>query len=77
VAHIRRRWRWHARFGHPGALAANARSFSDLMRMAAAIAGLARDDALVPDPLEMQVHAAVAAAVRRAAGQPSGRIVKP
>ncbi len=52
-----------------GALEANARRFSDAMLMAAAaaIAGMARGDELVPDPLEKSLHQAVAAAVRRAA----------
>ncbi len=57
-----------------GALEANARSFSDAMLMAAAetIAALAQGDALVPDPLDREVHGAVAAAVRAAAS-----VVKP
>jgi malate dehydrogenase (oxaloacetate-decarboxylating) len=52
-----------------GALEANARHFSQAMLMAAAdtIAGLARADELVPDPLDKTMHAAVAAAVRAAA----------
>jgi malate dehydrogenase (oxaloacetate-decarboxylating) len=53
-----------------GALEARARCFTDAMLMAAAdaIAGLARGDELVPDPLDRELHAKVAAAVRAAAG---------
>jgi len=52
-----------------GALEANAARFSEAMLMAAAdtIAGLAREDELVPDPLDKALHEAVAAAVRAAA----------
>src|SRR6266513_1571065 len=52
-----------------GALEARARRFSDAMLMAAAdtIAGLARGDELVPDPLDKALHEQVAAAVRAAA----------
>ncbi|MFZ1100377.1 MAG: malic enzyme-like NAD(P)-binding protein [Steroidobacteraceae bacterium] len=52
-----------------GALQARARQFSDAMLIAAAetIAGLARGDELVPDPLDKEVHEKVAAAVRAAA----------
>jgi malate dehydrogenase (oxaloacetate-decarboxylating) len=52
-----------------GALEANASRFSEAMLMAAAdtIAGLARGDELVPDPLDKALHEAVAAAVRAAA----------
>jgi malate dehydrogenase (oxaloacetate-decarboxylating) len=52
-----------------GALEARARSFCDEMLMAAAdtIAGLARGDELVPDPLDKELHARVGAAVRTAA----------
>jgi malate dehydrogenase (oxaloacetate-decarboxylating) len=59
-----------------GALEANAPGFSDAMLMAAAetIAALAQADALVPDPLDKEVHGAVAAAVRAAA---SVGMVKP
>jgi malate dehydrogenase (oxaloacetate-decarboxylating) len=56
-----------------GALEANASRFSEAMLMAAAdtIAGLARGDELVPDPLDKALHEAVAAAVRAAApGRP-------
>jgi len=54
-----------------GALEARAARFTDAMLMAAAnaIAGLARGDELVPDPLDRELHATVAAAVRAAAGQ--------
>jgi malate dehydrogenase (oxaloacetate-decarboxylating) len=57
-----------------GALSARARRFSDVMLMAAAdaIAQLARDDELVPDPLDKSVHARVAAAVHEAAAAPTG-----
>jgi malate dehydrogenase (oxaloacetate-decarboxylating) len=50
-----------------GALAARAPRFTDAMLQAAsgAIAGLARGDDLVPDPLDRAVHQAVAAAVSR------------
>ncbi|MGH8266771.1 MAG: malic enzyme-like NAD(P)-binding protein [Steroidobacteraceae bacterium] len=53
-----------------GALEARARNFSDAMLMAAAevLAGLARGDELVPDPLDKQVHEKVTEAVRAAAG---------
>ncbi len=52
-----------------GALAARARCFSDAMLMAAAnaIAGAARADELVPDPLDKELHEKVTAAVRAAA----------
>ena len=52
-----------------GALEARARRFSDAMLMAAAnaIAGLARGDELVPDPLDKALHEQVAAAVKAAA----------
>jgi len=52
-----------------GALEARARHFTDEMLLAAAhrIASLARGDDLVPDPLDRNVHAAVAEAVRSAA----------
>ena len=52
-----------------GALDARARRFSDAMLMAAAntIAGLARGDELVPDPLDKDLHQQVAVAVREAA----------
>lgn len=52
-----------------GALAARVSHFSDTMLMAAAnaIAGLARGDELVPDPLDKTVHETVAAAVQAAA----------
>src|SRR6266478_4911433 len=52
-----------------GALEARARRFSDEMLMAAAstIAGLARGDELVPDPLDKALHEQVAAAVKAAA----------
>jgi malate dehydrogenase (oxaloacetate-decarboxylating) len=52
-----------------GALEARARCFTDAMLMAAAdtIAGLARGDELVPDPLDKQLHECVTAAVREAA----------
>ncbi|HEY2807936.1 MAG TPA: NAD(P)-dependent oxidoreductase [Steroidobacteraceae bacterium] len=61
-----------------GALEANAPGFSDAMLMAAAetIAALAQADALVPDPLDKEVHGAVAAAVRAAAAASVG-MVKP
>jgi malate dehydrogenase (oxaloacetate-decarboxylating) len=61
-----------------GALEANAPGFSDAMLMAAAetIAALAQGDALVPDPLDREVHGAVAAAVREAAAASVG-VVKP
>jgi malate dehydrogenase (oxaloacetate-decarboxylating) len=51
-----------------GALDARARRFSDAMLMAAAnaIAGLARGDELVPDPLDKDLHQQVAVAVREA-----------
>jgi malate dehydrogenase (oxaloacetate-decarboxylating) len=50
-----------------GALAVRARRFTDAMLLAAAgtIAELAKGDDLVPDPLEREVHQAVAAAVSR------------
>jgi len=50
-----------------GALAARAPRFTDAMLLAAAatIAGLAQGDDLVPDPLNREVHQAVAAAVSR------------
>ena len=50
-----------------GALAARATRFTDAMLLAAAgaIAELARGDDLVPDPLDREVHQAVAAAVSR------------
>jgi malate dehydrogenase (oxaloacetate-decarboxylating) len=52
-----------------GALEARALRFSDAMLMAAAntIAGFARGDELVPDPLDKALHEQVAAAVRAAA----------
>jgi malate dehydrogenase (oxaloacetate-decarboxylating) len=52
-----------------GALDARARRFSDAMLMAAAntIAGLARGDELVPDPLDKDLHQQVGVAVREAA----------
>jgi malate dehydrogenase (oxaloacetate-decarboxylating) len=52
-----------------GALAANAKSFTDAMLVAAArsIAAQASGDDLVPDPLNRDVHRAVAAAVQAAA----------
>ncbi len=52
-----------------GALEARARRFSDAMLMAAAdtIAGHARGDELVPDPLDKALHEQVAAAVKAAA----------
>jgi malate dehydrogenase (oxaloacetate-decarboxylating) len=52
-----------------GILEARAPSFTDAMLMAAAntIAGLARGDELVPDPLDKEVHEQVTAAVRAAA----------
>ena len=52
-----------------GALAARARCFTDAMLMAAAtaIAEQARGDELVPDPLDKDMHAQVATAVREAA----------
>jgi malate dehydrogenase (oxaloacetate-decarboxylating) len=50
-----------------GALTARAMRFTDAMLLAAAqaIAGLARGEDLVPDPLDREVHQAVAAAVSR------------
>jgi malate dehydrogenase (oxaloacetate-decarboxylating) len=58
-----------------GALSARAKRFSDVMLMAAAdvIAQLARDDELVPDPLDKGVHEKVAAAVHEAAAVPTGQ----
>jgi malate dehydrogenase (oxaloacetate-decarboxylating) len=59
--------------GYPGifrgALAAGARKITLEMKLnaARAIARLAKDDALVPDPLDQKVHDAVALAVREAA----------
>jgi malate dehydrogenase (oxaloacetate-decarboxylating) len=59
--------------GYPGifrgALAAGARRITLAMKLAAArtIADLAPDDELVPDPLDLKVHTAVADAVCRAA----------
>lgn len=52
-----------------GALEARARSFTDEMLMAAArkIAELAREDDLVPQTLDLEVHRAVTAAVRQSA----------
>jgi malate dehydrogenase (oxaloacetate-decarboxylating) len=52
-----------------GALEARAACFSDAMLMAAAetIAAAAQGDELVPDPLDKELHARVAAAVRAAA----------
>jgi malate dehydrogenase (oxaloacetate-decarboxylating) len=52
-----------------GALDAHARRFTDPMLMAAAeaIAGFARGDELVPDPLERALHETVTEAVRAAA----------
>lgn len=61
--------------GFPGILRAaidcRARRITQTMYMAAAraIAGLARENELVPNPLRMDVHAAVARAVARAAQQ--------
>ncbi|HEV8017705.1 MAG TPA: malic enzyme-like NAD(P)-binding protein [Steroidobacteraceae bacterium] len=57
-----------------GALEARARAFCDEMLMAAAdaIAGLARGDELVPDPLDKELHVRVSAAVRAAAPVPGG-----
>jgi malate dehydrogenase (oxaloacetate-decarboxylating) len=53
-----------------GVLEARARSFTDAMLMAAAhaIAGMARGDELVPDPLDKELHQKVTDAVRTAAG---------
>jgi malate dehydrogenase (oxaloacetate-decarboxylating) len=50
-----------------GALAVRAKRFTDAMLLAAAqaIAELAKGDDLVPDPLDREVHRAVAAAVSR------------
>ena len=50
-----------------GALAARAPRFTDAMLLAAArtIADLAKGDELVPDPLDLEMHQAVAAAVSR------------
>jgi malate dehydrogenase (oxaloacetate-decarboxylating) len=50
-----------------GALAARAPRFTDAMLLAAArtIADLAKGDELVPDPLDLDMHQAVAAAVSR------------
>jgi malate dehydrogenase (oxaloacetate-decarboxylating) len=50
-----------------GALAVRAKRFTDAMLLAAAgtIADLSKGDDLVPDPLEREVHQAVAAAVSR------------
>lgn len=55
-----------------GALSARVNHFSDAMLMAAAnaIALLAGEDELVPDPLDKNVHERVAQAVREAAAQP-------
>jgi malate dehydrogenase (oxaloacetate-decarboxylating) len=52
-----------------GALEARARRFTDEMLIAAAhrISDLTKSDDLVPDPLDRNVHAAVAQAVREAA----------
>ena len=52
-----------------GALEARAPAFCDAMLMAAAdaIAGMARGDELVPDPLDKELHQKVTAAVRAAA----------
>jgi len=52
-----------------GALSARVAHFSDAMLVAAAnaLAGLARGDELVPDPLDKSVHETVAAAVNAAA----------
>jgi malate dehydrogenase (oxaloacetate-decarboxylating) len=52
-----------------GALDAHARRFTDPMLMAAAeaIAGFARGDELVPDPLDRALHESVTEAVRAAA----------
>jgi malate dehydrogenase (oxaloacetate-decarboxylating) len=61
--------------GYPGifrgALAAGARMITLEMKLAAAraIAGLASEDEIVPDPLDQKVHDAVARAVREAADQ--------
>ncbi|HSN73030.1 MAG TPA: malic enzyme-like NAD(P)-binding protein, partial [Steroidobacteraceae bacterium] len=55
-----------------GALDAGAKRFTDEMLIAAAhaIARQAGPGDLVPDPLDPEVHAAVAAAVRAAAVEP-------
>jgi malate dehydrogenase (oxaloacetate-decarboxylating) len=55
-----------------GALEARARRFTDGMLMAAAscLAQLAGPDELLPDPLDLETHAAVTAAVRAAAVEP-------
>jgi malate dehydrogenase (oxaloacetate-decarboxylating) len=55
-----------------GALSARVAHFSDGMLMAAAgaIAQFAREDELVPDPLDKNVHECVAEAVREAASEP-------
>jgi malate dehydrogenase (oxaloacetate-decarboxylating) len=52
-----------------GALEARAARFTDAMLMAAAttLSQLAPVDALLPDPLDVEAHARVAAAVRAAA----------
>ena len=57
-----------------GALEAGAARFSDAMLMAAAarLSQLAGAEALLPDPLDLEAHAAVAAAVRAAASTGSG-----
>ena len=57
-----------------GALEARATRFSDAMLMAAAttLSRLAGADALLPDPLDLEAHAQVAAAVRAAASTASG-----
>ncbi len=57
-----------------GALEARATRFSDAMLMAASttLSRLAGPDALLPDPLDLEAHAAVAAAVRTAASTGSG-----
>ncbi len=56
-----------------GAIDAGVRTITPEMRRAAAetLAQLAPDDGLLPDPLDKQVHAAVAAAVQAAAEVPS------
>jgi malic enzyme len=57
-----------------GALEARATRFSDAMLMAAAttLSRLAGADALLPDPLDLEAHAQVAAAVRAAASTAGG-----
>jgi malate dehydrogenase (oxaloacetate-decarboxylating) len=57
-----------------GALEARATRFTDAMLMAASttLSRLAGPDALLPDPLDLEAHAAVTAAVRTAASTGSG-----